>query len=161
MRSTMMMGGGGRKLALAVSFPPSRVTRTGWGACLPSLGQILGRERLQGTAAARSMSQQKTVHSGDKVSKVVRMAATGGSKKGQADPFARINVAQTEDAGSYVPLGPLKFAPTFDMEAHVDAAWEHWRSLGECDSPSGAQARAAAVPHFRKRIRFNALDPGR
>lgn len=133
----MAMCTGGRRLALTLSCPPSGATRTGWGACLPSLGQLLGHRWRDGTAAVRSMSQQKTVPGGDKASKVVRMAATGGSRKGQADPFARINVAQTEDAGSYVPLGPLKFVPTFDMDAHVDAAWEHWRSIGEHSAPSG------------------------
>lgn len=82
---------------------------------------------------------------------VARMAAKGGSRKGDVDPVAGINVIQTEDSGAYVPLGPLKYKADFDMDVHVDAAWEHWRSIGDPRIPHHvAPLRPALTPRNRK-----------
>jgi tRNA-dihydrouridine synthase 1 len=49
--------------------------------------------------------------------------------KEQYDP-PNINRMQTDDSDEYVPRGPARFPPQFDMEQHVADAWRHWEQLG-------------------------------
>jgi hypothetical protein len=59
-----------------------------------------------------------------------------------------INRMQTDDSDEYVPRGPARFPPQFDLEQHVADAWRHWEHLGSprwVMAPMGKCHRVSSV----------------
>jgi hypothetical protein len=59
------------------------------------------------------------------------MSSGTAKDNGKEADVGNINSMQTLDSKVYMPRGPNIFVPTFDMDAHVAAAWKHWDDIGK------------------------------